>query len=307
MPIVIPQHLPATEILQKENIFVMHSQRAYAQDIRPLKILMVNLMPTKEATEFQICRLIGNTPLQVELTLLRTASYEAKNSTKEHLSSFYKTFDQVKDLTFDGLIVTGAPVEHLPFEEVAYWQELTQIMEYASHRVTSSLFICWGAQAGLYHYYGIPKYPLKEKCFGVFPHTLTKESPLPLFRGFDDSFLVPHSRHTELRAQDIEKVEDLQILATSKEAGIAIVASRNLQRVFCTGHLEYTRETLEKEFLRDRAKGLDQAVPNNYFIQNDPTKGVQFQWQAHAHLLFSNWINYCVYQTTPYDESAILH
>ncbi len=307
MPIVIPQDLPATETLQQENIFVMHTQRAYTQDIRPLKILMVNLMPTKEATEFQICRLIGNTPLQVELTLLRTASYQAKHSTVEHLTSFYKTFDEVKDLTFDGLIVTGAPVEQMNFEEVTYWQELTQIMEYAAHRVTSSLFICWGAQAGLYYYYGIPKYPLPKKCFGIFPHTLAESSPSPLFRGFDDTFLIPHSRHTTLGAADIMKHPDLQILATSPQAGVAIVATKDLRRIFCTGHLEYTRQTLEEEYLRDQARGDGIDIPYNYFIDNQPDKGVAFQWQSHAHLLFANWINYCVYQTTPYDENAITH
>ncbi len=307
VPIVIPQNLPATETLQRENIFVMHTQRAYSQDIRPLKILLVNLMPTKEATEFQICRLIGNTPLQVELTLLRTASYEAKNSTAQHLNSFYKTFEEVRHTNFDGMIVTGAPVEHLEFKEVAYWQELTQIMEYAAHHVTSSLFICWGAQAGLYHYYGIPKYPLGAKCFGIFSHALVCDKPLPLFRGFDDSFLIPHSRHTELRESDIAACPQLQVLASSKEAGVAIVANQDLSRIFCTGHLEYTRETLEQEFLRDKAKGLDLAVPHNYFVADNPSLGVAFQWQAHAHLLFANWINYCVYQTTPFDEKAILH
>ncbi len=306
MPIVIPQNLPATEILQSENIFVMHSQRAYTQDIRPLKILMVNLMPTKETTEFQICRLIGNTPLQVELTLLRTASYEAKHSTPQHLSSFYKTFDQIQNLNFDGLIVTGAPVEHMEFEEVAYWNELTRIMDYASHHVTSSLFICWGAQAGLYYYYGVPKYPLPKKCFGVFPHRLEQDESIPLFRGFDDTFLIPHSRHTEIKKSDILKKSDLVILASSEEAGVSIVSTKDYSRIFCTGHLEYTRDTLEKEFLRDRSKGVSIAAPQNYFIDNNPEAGVLFQWQAHAHLLFANWINYCVYQTTPYDETAIL-
>lgn len=303
MPIKVPDHLPAKEILAAENIFLMDETVAFHQDIRPLRIAILNLMPTKETTETQLLRLIGNTPLQVEAVLLHPKTHVSKNTSPEHLAAFYKTFDEISDQYYDGMIITGAPVEHLPFEEVDYWEELQQIMTWTRSHVTSTFHICWGAQAGLYHHYGIPKHPLPEKMFGVFPHTVTKPN-VPLLRGFDELFYVPQSRHTEVRREDIEKIGDLEILSESEESGIYIVASRDGRQIFVTGHSEYDPLTLKFEYDRDRAKGLRINVPKNYFPNDDPTRMPLSSWRAHGNLLFSNWLNYYVYQQTPYELGA---
>lgn len=300
MPINIPNNLPAYETLQNENIFVMSEERAKSQDIRPLKIAIMNLMPTKIITETQILRLIGNSPLQVDVELLHPATYKSKNTPKEHLRLFYKTFDDVKDQRFDGLIITGAPVETMEFEEVAYWNELEQLMDWSVTHTFSTFHICWGAQAGLYHHYGIKKHPLPRKISGVFPHTVN-EKYFKLFRGFDDVFYVPHSRYTEVRKEDIEKIPDLKILSESPETGVYIVASKNGRQIFVTGHSEYDPETLKNEYERDIAKGLDIDVPANYFPENNPENDPIVKWRSHANLLFANWLNYYVYQETPYD------
>ena len=299
MPIKIPNELPAVEILTKENIFIMDEHRAIRQDIRELKIVILNLMPIKQVTETQLLRLLGNTPLQIEITLLHPKTHVSKNTSQDYLLTFYKTFDEIKDEKFDGMIITGAPIEHLPFEEVTYWEELTQIMEWSKFHVTSTFHICWGAQAGLYYHYGIPKYPLSEKMFGIFPHTL--ENPqVKLLRGFDDQFDVPQSRHTEVRREDIEKVHQLDLLSTSEEAGVYLVISKDRKQIFVTGHSEYDPLTLKEEYERDRKKGLDIQIPKHYFPQDDPTKYPLVRWRGHANLLFSNWLNYYVYQETPY-------
>ena len=300
MPIKIPDQLPARQTLQNENIFVMVEDRAIHQDIRPLKIAILNLMPTKITTETQLLRLLGNTALQVEVTLVRTSTYQSKNTPEEHLLTFYSTFDQIRDQKFDALIITGAPVEHLPFEEVDYWGELKEIMDWGFSNVFALLYICWGAQAALYHQFNIPKYPLPAKQFGVFPHQVVEKN-VKLMRGFDDTFYAPHSRHTEIRREDIEKVPQLKILAESEEAGVYIVASNDGRQVFVTGHSEYDPLTLKKEYDRDTAAGLPIAIPVNYFAGNDPQQAPQVRWRGHAHLLFANWINYYVYQETPYD------
>jgi homoserine O-succinyltransferase len=305
MPIRIPDNLPAAEVLTSENIFYMTEERAVHQDIRPLKIAILNLMPTKIVTETQLLRLVGNTPLQVDVVLLHPKTYTSKNTPEEHLVNFYNTFDDVKNQRFDGLIITGAPVETLNFEEVDFWGELTQIMDWAKRNVFSTLFICWGAQAGLYHYYGIPKYPLDNKMFGVFLHTVNKKY-IPLFRGFDDEFYAPHSRHTEIRKEDLEKAGELQILSESPEAGIYIVGSRNDRQIFVTGHSEYDPGTLKAEYDRDVARGLSISVPKNYFPDNNPSGMPVVKWRGHSSLLFANWLNYYVYQETPYDLSAIV-
>lgn len=299
MPLNISDNLPAVKILENENIFVMKETRAVHQDIRPLQILIFNLMPVKITTETQILRLLSNTPLQVEITLINTKMHLSKNTPKEHLDSFYKTFDDVSGHKYDGLIITGAPIEHLEFEQVDYWEEMVRIMNWADRHVTSTLYICWASQAGLYHHYGIPKYMMKEKMFGVYRHRIYNMTN-PLTRGFDDVFLAPHSRYTEVRKEDIEKVEDLEILADSEEAGIYLVASRDLKRVFVTGHSEYDPLTLKSEYDRDVAKGLDIRIPSNYFRNDDPEQMPMVKWRSHASLLFSNWLNYCVYQITPY-------
>ena len=299
MPIKIPNELPAVEILKKENIFIMDEHRAIRQDIRELKIVILNLMPIKQVTETQLLRLLGNTPLQIEITLLHPKTHVSKNTSQDYLLTFYKTFDEIKDEKFDGMIITGAPIEHLPFEEVTYWEELTQIMEWSKIHVTSTFHICWGAQAGLYYHYGIPKYTLPEKMFGIFPHTL--ENPqVKLLRGFDDQFDVPQSRHTEVRREDIEKVHQLDLLSTSEEAGVYLVISKDRKQIFVTGHSEYDPLTLKEEYERDRKKGLDIQIPKHYFPQDDPTKYPVVRWRGHANLLFSNWLNYYVYQETPY-------
>jgi len=304
MPINIPSNLPAYEILQNENIFVMSEERARTQDIRPLKIAIMNLMPTKIATETQILRLIGNSPLQVDIQLLHPKTYESKNTPKEHLRLFYKTFDEVKDQKFDGLIITGAPVEKMEFEEVDYWEELTALMDWSVTNVFSTFHICWGAQAGLYHHYGIKKYPLEKKMFGVFPHTVN-EKYVKLFRGFDDVFYVPHSRHTEVRREDIEKVENLKILSESPESGVYIVISKDGKQIFVTGHSEYDANTLRDEYFRDLNKGLDIDIPKNYFIDDNPNNPPIVNWRSHANLLYVNWLNYYVYQETPYDLNSM--
>lgn len=300
MPIKIPNDLPATAVLQSENIFVMPETRAVAQDIRPLEILILNLMPTKIDTETQFARVLGNTPLQVHLSFLHTQSHIATHVSKEHLFTFYKTFDEVRHRKFDGMIVTGAPVEHLAFEDVEYWQELCGILEWSKTNVHSTLHICWGAQAGLYYHYGIPKYPLPEKLFGVFPHRVEYKNPI-LFRGFDDVFMAPHSRHTTIRREDIEKIPALKIAAASDEAGIYAIFTAGGRQVFVTGHSEYDPLTLKREYDRDKALGLPVPVPKNYFPHDDDTQPPLVTWRAHAHLLFSNWLNYFVYQTTPFD------
>ncbi|MFD0715192.1 homoserine O-succinyltransferase [Paenibacillus sp. GCM10027626] len=303
MPIKVPDHLPAKEILNQENIFVMDESVAYHQDIRPLRIAILNLMPTKETTETQLLRLIGNTPLQVEVVLLHPKTHTSKNTSPEHLESFYKTFDEISDQYFDGMIVTGAPVEHLPFEQVNYWEELKEIMDWGVRHVTSTFYICWASQAGLYHHFGIPKYDLEEKMFGVFPHTIAKRN-VPLLRGFDEYFHVPQSRHTEFRQADIEQVAELEVLSVSEEAGVYIAATRDGKQIFVTGHSEYDPLSLKAEYDRDVAKGLKIDVPKNYFPNNDPSQPPISSWRAHANLLFSNWLNYYVYQQTPYDLGA---
>ena len=300
MPINIPSDLPARAALEQENIFVMTEERATSQDIRPLDIVIVNLMPTKITTETQLLRVLGNTPIQVDITLLRTAEHVSKHTPLEHLDRFYKTFDEIKDRHFDGMIVTGAPVEHLPFEDVDYWKELLKIMNYASTgHVFSTLYICWAAQAALYHFYGIPKHDLPSKRFGVFEHDVL-EPTCNLFRGFDDVFHAPHSRHTEVRAKDVRRIPELNILAESREAGLALVERYDHSQVFMTGHLEYDRNTLDKEYKRDLAKGLPINMPRHYYPGDNPDATPVVNWRAHAHLFFSNWLNYYVYQETPY-------
>ena len=304
MPIIIPENLPATEILTGENIFIMSEVRAIHQDIRPLRIAILNLMPSKIVTETQLLRLIGNIPLQVEVVLLRTESYMPKNTPEEHLLAFYSTFSDIKEQKFDGMIITGAPIEHFDFDQVEYWEELKEIMDYANHHVTSTLFVCWGAQAALNYYYDIPKYPLEKKAFGVFEHIISDQK-IKLLRGFDDAFFIPHSRHTEVRKSDLEKVEELEILAMSDEVGVGIAASRDGRRIFVSGHLEYDFDTLKREYDRDILKGLPIEIPKNYYKDNDSEQPPVVRWRSHANLLFSNWLNYYVYQETPYDINNI--
>lgn len=304
MPIKIPNLLPATSVLQSENIFVMTETRAVTQDIRPLRIALLNLMPNKIQTETQLARLLGNTPLQIELELIHTKTHESKNTSREHLLSFYKTFDDIKDQNFDGLIITGAPVEHLPFEEVEYWEELCSVMEWSKTHVTSTFHICWGAQAGLYYHYGIEKHPLEKKMFGIFEHRVDHRGAI-LFRGFDDVFLAPHSRHTGILRSDVEKVPELKILASSEVAGVYAVMTDQGRQVFITGHSEYDGDTLKNEYLRDKSQGLEIDVPVNYFPDDDPSREPPVTWRSHANLLYSNWLNYIVYQTTPYDIKDI--
>ena len=304
MPIKIPNSLPATKVLLEENIFVISETRAITQDIRPLKILMLNLMPKKIETETPIARVIGNTPLQVELELLQTATHKSKHTSAEHMLAFYKTFDEVRDRRFDGMIITGAPVEQMEFEKVEYWEELCEIMEWSKSHVTSTFHICWGAQAGLYYHYGVKKYPLEKKLFGVFPHTADYKKSI-LLRGFDDVFMVPQSRHTTVHREDVEKVPELKILASSEEAGIYIVSTEKGRQIFVTGHSEYDAGTLRAEYLRDKNAGLPIEMPVNYFPNDDDTKEPMVTWRSCANLLYSNWLNYFVYQTTPYDINQI--
>ena len=304
MPIRIPNDLPAASALRSENIFVMTDTRAKTQDIRPLKILLLNLMPTKIATETQLARLLGNTPIQVEMELLMVKSHVAKNTSEEHMLAFYKTFDQVCDKTYDGMVITGAPVEQMPFEEVDYWPELCQIMEWSKTNVHSTFHICWGAQAGLYYHYGVRKQLLPEKMFGVFEHRVTRPSN-PLVRGFDEVFYAPHSRHTGISREDVDNCKALRILAESDAAGPFLMSTENGRQIFVTGHPEYDKYTLDAEYKRDVGKGLPIAVPKNYYPNDDPEQPPLFRWRAHAHLLYENWLNYYVYQNTPYDLGAI--
>jgi homoserine O-succinyltransferase len=303
MPIKVPDNLPAKEILNNENIFVMDESIAFQQDIRPLRIAILNLMPTKETTETQLLRLIGNTPLQVEVVLLHPRTHTSKNTSAEHLESFYKTFDEISHEYYDGLIITGAPVEQLSFEEVNYWEELKEIMDWSATRVTSTFHICWAAQAGLYHHYNVPKYNLDNKMFGVYPHTVEKRN-VNLLRGFDELFFVPQSRHTEVRREDIEPLETLDILSESPDSGVYLVASKDGRQIFVTGHSEYDPTSLKYEYDRDKAKGLAIDVPKNYFPGDNPASLPLSTWRAHANLLFSNWLNYYVYQQTPFDLGA---
>jgi homoserine O-succinyltransferase len=304
MPIKIPNNLPAVKTLESENIFVMTETRAMTQDIRPLKILILNLMPKKIETETQFARLLGNTPLQVEPTLIRTSTYQSKNVAEEHLLAFYKTFQDVKGENFDGMIITGAPLEYLEYEQVEYWQELCEIMEWSKTHVHSTMYICWGAFAGLYYHYGINKIPTDKKMFGVFPHVVEYKQSI-LFRGFDDTFMVPQSRHITLPREDIEKVSDLKILASSKETGVYAISTKNGRQIFITGHSEYDADTLKNEYLRDLSQGKPIEKPVNYFPGDDETQAPLVSWRGHANLLFSNWLNYFVYQSTPYDISKL--
>ena len=304
MPIQIPNDLPAAGTLKQENIFVMPERRAVSQDIRPLEIVLLNLMPTKVATETQLSRLLGNTPLQVHLELMHMSTHQSKNVSQEHLLNFYKTFDELKERKFDGMVITGAPVEQMAFEDVDYWQELCQIMEWSKTNVHSTFHICWGAQAGLYYHYGVNKQPLPEKLFGVYPHKADYKRAI-LLRGFDDTFMVPHSRHTTVLREDIEKVWDLRIIASSDQAGVYAVQTKGGRQIFVTGHSEYDAETLRNEYLRDKNLGLPIHVPENYFPNDDDSKDPMVSWRGHANLLFSNWLNYFVYQTTPYDIMSI--
>ncbi len=305
MPIKIPQSLPATEILINENIFVMDESRAMTQDIRPLKIALLNLMPTKIITETQFLRLLSNTPLQLDITLLSTASHKPKNTPAEHLSSFYKTFEDVKKEKFDGLIITGAPVEYLPYESVDYWDELCGIIDWSKHNVYSTMYICWGAYAGLYYNYNIPKHPLDKKLFGVFEHNTLIPSN-PLVRGFNEVFDAPHSRYSYIRKEDIFTQDNLLLLADSEKAGVFLTATKDGREVYVTGHAEYDHDTLKTEYLRDLEKGLPIDIPHKYFPNDDPKNTPKNTWRAHAHLLFSNWLNYFVYQNTPYNIEEIL-
>ena len=304
MPIKIPNQLPATHVLTEENIFVMTETRARTQDIRPLQILLLNLMPTKIDTETQLSRLLGNTPLQVELTLMHTETHKSKNTSEEHLLAFYNTFEEVCDRHFDGMIITGAPVEHMPFEEVEYWDELCRIMEWSVSHVQSTFHICWGAQAGLYYHFGVEKRQLDKKLFGIFPHKADYKRSI-LFRGFDDVFYVPHSRHTTVDRADLEKIHELKILASSEEAGVFALSTRNGRQIFITGHPEYDPGTLNKEYVRDVNAGKPIEIPVNYFPDDDPTRDPEVRWRSAANLLYSNWLNYFVYQTTPYDITEI--
>lgn len=306
MPIRIPDKLPATAQLRTENVFVMSETKAMHQDIRPLKIAIVNLMPTKIATETQLLRLLSNSPLQVEIDLVQMDSHVSKNTPPEHLEAFYKSFSQIKakDEKYDGMIITGAPVENMKFEEVDYWEEFSQLMEWTKTHVTSTLHICWAAQAGLYYHYGVDKYPLDKKCSGVFLHKVNR-STAKLMRGFDTQFYAPHSRHTEVRAEDIKKISELEILADSKEAGVYIVFTKKGRRIFVMGHSEYDANTLADEYFRDLDKGLNPEIPKHYFPDDNPKKKPMVKWRSHASLLFSNWLNYFVYQITPYDIESI--
>ena len=304
MPIRIPDKLPATKQLNKENIFVMTEKRAMHQDIRPLKIVVVNLMPTKITTETQLMRLLSNSPLQVGIDLLQMDSHLSKNTPQEHLKTFYKTFDEIKYSKYDGMIITGAPVENLDFDEVDYWDELKEIMNWSTTHVTSTLHICWAAMAGLYYHYGVPKYPLSEKCSGVFEHHVNRRTS-KLVRGFDNIFYAPHSRHTEVRKEDIKKVKELEILAESDEAGVYLITTKGGRRIFVTGHGEYDSDTLKNEYLRDLEAGKNPSIPKHYFPGDNPSKKPVVRWRSHASLLFSNWLNYFVYQITPYDIESI--
>ena len=304
MPLNLPDKLPAIELLKQENIFVIDNSRATHQDIRPLRIVVLNLMPLKITTETDLIRLLSNTPLQVEISLMKVKSHTSKNTPVEHMRAFYRDFELMRDEKFDGMIITGAPVEHMDFEEVAYWDEISEIFSWARTHVTSTLYICWAAQAGLYHHYGVPKYKLDKKMFGIFEHR-TNNPLLPIFRGFDDVFYVPHSRHTEVRREDILKVKELDLISESDESGVYMVMARGGREIFVTGHSEYSPLTLDTEYRRDLDKGLPIDMPVNYYRDNDPSKGPLVRWRAHANLFFQNWLNYYVYQETPFDINEI--
>ena len=299
MPLTLPDKLPAIELLKQENIFVMDTTRAASQDIRPLRIAVLNLMPLKITTETDLVRLLSNSPLQIELSFMKVKSHTSKNTPVEHMKAFYTDFEEMRHHKYDGFIITGAPVEHMDFEEVGYWEEMTEIFDWARHNVTSTLYICWAAQAGLYHHYGIPKYPLEKKMFGIFKHRVNNPE-LPLFRGFDDEFSIPHSRHTEVRREDMERCSELEILAESDESGVSVVMARGGREIFLTGHSEYSPLTLDTEYKRDLGKGLPIEMPKHYYRNDDPSQPPVVTWRGHANLLFNNWLNYYVYQTTPY-------
>ncbi len=299
MPLTLPDRLPAIELLKQENIFVMDTTRAASQDIRPLRIAVLNLMPLKITTETDLVRLLSNSPLQIELSFMKVRSHTSKNTPVEHMKAFYTDFEEMRHHKYDGFIITGAPVEHMDFEEVGYWKEMTEIFEWARHNVTSTLYICWAAQAGLYHHYGIPKYPLEKKMFGIFKHRVNNPE-LPLFRGFDDEFSIPHSRHTEVRREDMERCPELDILAESEESGVSVVMARGGREIFLTGHSEYSPLTLDTEYKRDLGKGLPIDMPKHYYRNDDPSQPPLVTWRGHANLLFNNWLNYYVYQATPY-------
>ena len=305
MPIKIPNGLPAAQTLAGENIFVMDENRAHGQDIRPLEIVILNLMPLKITTETDLLRLLSNTPLQLDITFMKLVSHTPKNTPIEHMRMFYIPFERLRDKRFDGMIITGAPVEQMEYEDVSYWDEISEIFTWAKTHVTSTLYICWAAQAGLYHHYGVPKHNLDRKMFGIFKHHITTETFLPIFRGFDDMFRMPHSRHTEVRREDIVKHKELSIIAESYESGVGIVMAREGREFFITGHMEYNPDTLDKEYKRDMGKRDDVDMPQNYYRNDNPDDGPQVRWRAHANLLFQNWINYYVYQATPYDISLI--
>lgn len=305
MPLRLPDNLPAIELLRGENIFVMDERRAHGQDIRPLRLVILNLMPLKITTETDLLRLLSNTPLQIDITFMKLASHTPKNTPIEHMMMFYKEFSTLRDKRFDGMIITGAPVEQMEFEEVAYWPEVTEIFAWARTHVTSTLYICWAAQAGLYYHYGVPKHDLERKMFGIFKHHVTVTEPLPIFRGFDDMFRMPHSRHTEVRREDIIKHPELQIIAESRESGVGMVMARGGREFFITGHMEYNPDTLDNEYRRDLGKRDDVDMPRNYYHHDRPEEGPLVRWRAHANLLFQNWVNYYVYQATPYDISTI--
>ena len=305
MPLRLPDNLPAIELLEKENIFVMDENRAHGQDIRPLEIVILNLMPLKITTETDLLRLLSNTPLQLDITFVKLVSHTPKNTPIEHMRMFYIPFERLRDKRFDGMIITGAPVEQMEYEDVSYWDEISEIFTWAKTHVTSTLYICWAAQAGLYHHYGVPKHNLDRKMFGIFKHHITTETFLPIFRGFDDMFRMPHSRHTEVRREDIVKHKELSIIAESYESGVGIVMAREGREFFITGHMEYNPDTLDKEYKRDMGKRDDVDMPQNYYRNDNPDDGPQVRWRAHANLLFQNWINYYVYQATPYDISLI--
>ncbi len=304
MPLKVLDKLPAIKILEEENIFVMNESRASHQDIRPLKIIILNLMPLKISTETDLLRLLSNSPLQIEIDFMKIKGHSSKNTSSEHMSAFYRNFDELNSKKYDGMIITGAPIEKLDFEEVTYWNEMKQILDWADKHVTSTLFICWAAQAALFHYYGVPKYPLEKKKFGIFKHKLS-DPRLPIFRGFDDLFYLPHSRHTEIREEDIKKVDALEIIATSDEAGISIVKAKNGKQLFITGHSEYSPYTLDGEYKRDKAKGLPIEIPLNYYLDDNPENTPLMRWRSTANLLFANWLNYYVYQQTPYNLEEI--
>ncbi len=304
MPLNLPDGLPAIDLLMKENIFVMNESRASHQDIRPLRIIILNLMPLKIATETDLLRLLSNSPIQIEIDFLQIEGHVSKNTSMDHLNTFYHTFSEIKENKYDGMIITGAPVEHLPFEEVDYWEEICQIFDWADHHVTSTMFICWAAQAGLHHHFGVPKYPLTKKMFGVFDHHCS-DKKLPIFRGFDDLFRAPHSRHTEILADDVVKIPEVDLISYSDEAGVYMVMANQGKQLFITGHPEYSRGTLDREYKRDFEKGLPIDLPKNYYKENNPLNDPELSWRSHANLLFLNWLNYYVYQETPYDLHEI--